>query len=267
VEGLMLRIEKVDGNSKQRIIDLLRFDVVHHVFAFYDIQYEPQHTNMYVAFQNEGLRGYVLVYTALDFPSIVLEGESRAAQRLLDYAPRNQFIMHVPPDLLPTVKRKFPSAKCYVENWMLVKKDEAKFFRSTLAHRLQNADDAAELAELLSANEEHPKRAIKKYLDLISKMPTYGVFLKGKLVSYAGSFLQLPQVWMIGGVFTHPDHRNKGYATLATSAVTKEALKNAEEAALFVRADNYSAIKAYEKIGYKKVGEKVWVDVDTGRKP
>jgi predicted GNAT family acetyltransferase len=72
---------------------------------------------------------------------------------------------------------------------------------------------------------------------------------------------------MIGGVYTHPNHRKKGYATLATSAVTEEALKNAEAAALFVRSDNYPAIKAYEKIGYKKVGEKVWVDVETGKKP
>jgi predicted GNAT family acetyltransferase len=44
-------------------------------------------------------------------------------------------------------------------------------------------------------------------------------------------------------------------------------LKNADAAALFVRSDNYSAIKVYEKIGYKKVGEKMWVDIETGRKP
>jgi len=108
---------------------------------------------------------------------------------------------------------------------------------------------------------------MKKCLDSMSGIPIYGVFLNEELVSYAGSFLQLPQVWMIGGVYTHPNHRNKGYATLATSAVTEEALKDAEAAALFVRSDNYSAIKAYEKIGYKMVSEKVWVDMDTGRKP
>jgi hypothetical protein len=70
VEGLMLEIEKVDESNKQHVINLLGFDVVHHVFAFYDIQYEPQHTSMYVAFENEGLKGYVLIYTALDFPTL-----------------------------------------------------------------------------------------------------------------------------------------------------------------------------------------------------
>jgi predicted GNAT family acetyltransferase len=49
--------------------------------------------------------------------------------------------------------------------------------------------------------------------------------------------------------------------------VTEEALKYAETAALFVRSDNYSAIRVYEEIGYKKIGEKIWVDVGTGLKP
>ena len=44
---------------------------------------------------------------------------------------------------------------------------------------------------------------------------------------------------MIGGVYTQPTRRNKGYATLATSAITEEALGSAEAAALFVRSDNY----------------------------
>ena len=44
-------------------------------------------------------------------------------------------------------------------------------------------------------------------------------------------------------------------------------MKYAEAAALFVRSDNYPAIRVYEKIGYRKIGEKLWVDVGTGLKP
>ncbi|MEM3700714.1 MAG: GNAT family N-acetyltransferase [Candidatus Bathyarchaeia archaeon] len=160
----MLRIEKVDESNKQQLINFLKLDVIKHVFAVYDLQHDPNHTVICAALENGNLKGYILTYTALQFP-------------------------------------------------------------------------------------------------------TYGVFIKDELVSYASSFLQLPQVWMMGGVYTHPNHRNKGYATLATSAVTEEALKNADSAALFVRADNYAAIKVYEKIGYRKIGEKLWVDVGTGLKP
>jgi predicted GNAT family acetyltransferase len=72
---------------------------------------------------------------------------------------------------------------------------------------------------------------------------------------------------MIGGVYTAPEKRNRGFALLATSAVTHEALKRADAAALFVRSDNYPAIRVYEKIGYRKIGEEIWVDVGTGMMP
>jgi RimJ/RimL family protein N-acetyltransferase len=264
--SLMINVEKVAENNKQRVIDSLRLDVIRHVFAFYDIQYEPEHTTTYVAFENRNLKGYILSYTALDFPSVILECENSIAEKLIEYAPENHFIMHATPNLLPIIEGKFPNAKHYVEDWMLVKKGEAKFFRSEHVHRLSSENDASKLAILLSSREDRPKRT-KRYMDWISKMPTYGVSIDSELVSYAGSFLQLPQVWMIGGVYTHPNHRNKGYATLATSTVTEEALKHAETAALFVRSDNLPAIRVYEKIGYKKIGEKLWVDMGTGLKP
>ena len=263
----MLRLEKVDENNKQCVIDVLKLDVIKHVFAFYDIQREPEHTCMYAAFEGGSLKGYVLIYTALEFPSVVLECEIGIAEKLIEYAPENGFIIHTSPNLLPAVKRKFADVKHYVEDWMLVKNGEACFFTSQLVRRLFNEDDASKLAVLLSLQKNRPRGKQEKYVDLIGRQPIYGVFVNGKLVSYAGSFIQLPQVWMIGGVYTHPKHRSKGYATLATSAVTEEALKNTEAAALFVRSDNYSAIKVYKKIGYEKIGEKLWIDAGTGMKP
>ncbi len=264
----MFTIEKVDESNKQRVIDFLRLEVIRHVFAFYDIQYEPEHTTMYVAFENKKLKGYILIYTALEFPSVVLECDSNIATKLIGYSPENHFIIHASlPNLLPVIERRFPDAKHYVEDWMLVKKGEASLFKSELVRRLCTEDDASKLAVLRSSEQDRPRRTVEKYIDWISKTSVYGVFISDELVSYAGSFVQLPQVWIIGGVYTHPNHRNKGYATLATSSVTEEALKRTDTAALFVRSDNYPAIRVYEKIGYKKLGERLWVDVGTGIKP
>jgi RimJ/RimL family protein N-acetyltransferase len=262
----MYTVKKVDESNKQCVIDSLRSDVVKHVFAFYDIQYEPENTVMYAAFENSNLKGYILTYTALDFPSVVLECEKGTAEKLIEHAPEGHFIIHVQPNLLPIVEGKFSNAKPYVEDWMLIKKGQAHFFGSKVVHRLCSEEDASRLAILLSSREDRPNRK-KKYMEWISETPMYGVSLDSELVSYAGSFIQLPQVWMIGGVYTHPDYRNKGYATLATSAVTEEALRHAETAALFVRSDNYPAIRVYEKVGYRKIGEKLWVDVGTGLRP
>lgn len=261
------RIEKVGEGDKQKIIDCLKLDVIRHVFAFYDIQHVPEYTTVHAAFENDKLKGYILIYTATDFPSVILECEADAAEKLIEYAPENHFIMHAPPNLLQTIRRKLPDSKHYIENWMIVKKGEAKFFKSELVRRLHSEEDASKFALLLSSRENRPATTVESCMELISKMPTYGVFVNNELVAYAGSFLQLPQVWMIGGVYTHSNHRNKGYSTLATSAVTEEALRNSKAAALFVRSDNYPAIRVYEKIGYKKIGEKLWVDVGTGLKP
>jgi RimJ/RimL family protein N-acetyltransferase len=262
----MTSTEKVGQNNKQRLIDSIKSDVIKHVFAFYDLQCEPENTTVYAAFEKDKVTGYILIYVALDFPSVILECEKTMAEKLLEHAPENHFIMHVPPDLLPIIESKFPNAKHYVEDWMLVKKGDAHFFKSEHVRRLRSPDDSSQLADLLSSREDRPKRT-KKFMDWISKTPLYGIYKGSELLSYAGSFIQLPQVWMIGGVYTHPNHRNKGYATLATSAITEEALKHAEAAALFVRSDNYSAIRVYEKIGYRKIGKKLWVDVGTGLRP
>lgn len=262
----MLRVKKVAEYNKENILRHLKADVIKHVFALYDVQHEPEHTTTYAAYRKNSIEGYILIYTKTDVPSVVLESKEDAAATLILHAPKDHFIMHTSPELATTVAKRFPHARTYIENWMLVKRNEANCFNSMCVRRLCR-DDASSLARLVLSRKDRPKRNLRRYVEWINNMPLYGLFKDGELVSYAGSFIQLPQVWMIGGVYTHANHRNKGYALLATSAITREALMNAEAAALFVRSDNYPAIRIYEKIGYKKIGEKLWVDVGTGMKP
>jgi len=262
-----MRIVEVTEENQRHILDFLQKDAIRHVFALYDLQFKREHTKMYAALNTEGLtEAYILIYTAMKFPSVILEGKQQAIEKLLKYAPKTPMIIHAAPHLLEVIREKFPHGRIYTENWMLVKKRKARFFDSSLVRRLK-VEDATKLLQLLSSRENRTLENKERYVEWIRETPIYGVFIDSELVSYAGSFLQLPQVWMIGGVYTHPKHRNKGYATLAVSAITKHALNLAEAAALFVRSDNYPAIRVYEKIGYRKIGEKFWIDVDTGIKP
>ena len=263
----MIDIELVNEKNRDRILRIIKTDVIQHVFAVYDIQNDQEHTTTYAAFEGEKLKGYILIYTGTDIPSVVLECEEDVEEDLLKHAPADNFIIHTLVNLLPAIKKRSPAAEHYVEDWMLVKKESARFFESNQVRRLQTEQDASSLADMLLTRKDRPENTLKKYVEWISRMPMYGVFDGNELVSYAGSFIQLPQVWFIGGVYTDPNHRNRGYATMATSAVTQEALRKSEAAMLFVRTDNYPAIKAYEKIGYRKIGEKLWVDIGTGLKP
>jgi GNAT superfamily N-acetyltransferase len=263
----MTKIEEITRENSERFVSSIRSDVVRHVFAFYDVQFDLEHTRIHAGFDDDHLIGYVLLYTATDVPSVVLEGGKRIAEKLIQHAPENNFIIHTTPDLLQVVKSRFRQAKEYQENWMVTGKDTTNFVASNLVRRLSSEEDAAAFANLVLNRNDRPRRSLEKYFEWIVKMPMYGVFIENELVSYAGSFIQLSQLWMIGGVFTAPNQRNKGYASLATSAITTEALRKAEKAALFVRSDNFPAIRVYEKIGYQKIGERLWVDIGTGMKP
>jgi len=60
--------------------------------------------------------------------------------------------------------------------------------------------------------------------ELLVKHRYYGVFEAGELVSVACAYLRLPEVWIVGDVYTLPEHRNRGHAKAVTFAVTRDAL-------------------------------------------
>lgn len=66
----------------------------------------------------------------------------------------------------------------------------------------------------------------------------------------------LPDIVQIGGVFTPTDKRSRGYAKCAVAASLIEARDNGvERAVLFTGEDNVPAIRAYEALGFEKVGD------------
>jgi len=132
----MTVVEKIDECNKERFIKHIGPDVIKHVFALYDVQHDPEHTTIHAVFEKNDLRGYVLLYTGTEVPSIILECEEEIAETLIGYAPKDHFVIHAPPSMLRPVKRRFPNAKIYVENWMLIRKENAKFVSSKLVKRL-----------------------------------------------------------------------------------------------------------------------------------
>jgi ribosomal protein S18 acetylase RimI-like enzyme len=82
-----------------------------------------------------------------------------------------------------------------------------------------------------------------------------GVFADGHLVAAAGTHLVSATygVAAVGNVFTHPDHRGQGYATITTSGVVAELLRRGIcEIVLNVAQDNEAAIRVYERLGFRR---------------
>jgi ribosomal protein S18 acetylase RimI-like enzyme len=82
----------------------------------------------------------------------------------------------------------------------------------------------------------------------------YGVLINGHLVAAAGTHLSSPtyDVAAVGNVFTHPDHRGRGYGSATTSAVIAELYQRGiRDIVLNVDQENMTAIHVYERLGFQ----------------
>lgn len=80
----------------------------------------------------------------------------------------------------------------------------------------------------------------------------FGIRVGGRLVAAAGTHVVSSgaRLAVVGNVFTHADHRGRGYATAVTGAVTAELLRTCDQVVLNVRSDNPPALNAYRRLGY-----------------
>jgi len=81
-------------------------------------------------------------------------------------------------------------------------------------------------------------------------------------VAMTGFNATLPSVVQIGGVYTPPDLRGRGYARLALALHLQEArVKGVAKSILF--AASTAAVRAYMSLGYQRAGEFSLVIFDT----
>ena len=76
----------------------------------------------------------------------------------------------------------------------------------------------------------------------------------GKIIAMAKSTAENSYSAMIVGVGTHPDYRNKGYATSCMTVLCRELLNENKTVCLFY--DNPKAGSIYKKLGFKDIG--IW---------
>jgi predicted GNAT family acetyltransferase len=75
-------------------------------------------------------------------------------------------------------------------------------------------------------------------------------------VSMASHTPAVAGVSRIGGVYTPPEHRGRGYATACTAAVTNAALQaDAQQCVLYTQLANPQSNAIYRRLGYRPVSE------------
>ncbi|MEU6671025.1 GNAT family N-acetyltransferase [Streptomyces sp. NPDC046727] len=105
--------------------------------------------------------------------------------------------------------------------------------------------DVPEMLDLVARTRPGP------FLERTVEMGTYlGIRHRGRLVAMAGERLRLPGWTEISAVCTDPAHRGRGLATRLVRAVAAGIRDRGDTPFLHAAADNASAIRLYEAIGF-----------------
>jgi RimJ/RimL family protein N-acetyltransferase len=84
----------------------------------------------------------------------------------------------------------------------------------------------------------------------------YLLLRDGEPVAYSGFNAVLPDAVQIGGVFTPPAERGRGFARAIVAASLVDVAKDGvERAILFTGEDNVAAVTAYRALGFDRVGD------------
>ncbi len=242
----------------EALVKMYRNDAPRHAYIVHDLVYDYGRTEVYVLWR-ESIAGYILVW----------KGErERAAVHMygdfLSLLPRiadEPLLLHIPLEEADEVKAFFEERGRVEEVgvYLDMKVDRESFNPTNpeLAIRL-GMEHLEKLADLLPPERAGEDR-LARARAILRQSYTYGVMVGGRLVSMAYAYLRMPEVWAIGGVYTHPDYRGRGYAKSVVSAITRDALKCGEWAFLHVRKDNLPAIRVYKRVGYSTFGERLWI--------
>lgn len=93
--------------------------------------------------------------------------------------------------------------------------------------------------------------------DLIMLNRNFGIFVDGKLISFAGihAYSEEYQVAAIAHVTTHPDFRKRGYGENVVKALAQDLTNNIKFIGLNVKVDNLPAINCYKNNGFMEFGK------------
>ena len=244
----------------RHLVRLYLSDPPAHAYLIYDLIYELDNTDLLVDLGPEGVKGYLLVWRGRQRPCVHLFGD---VSKLLGHLPDPPFMAHVPPDLDPMVRPEL-EARGRVEfmgAFLDMVVDEDSFNPRMLERAVRLGEE--HLEAFLDIKRCQGREAGRgKALRILRRWRYHGIFAEGMLVSIACAYLRLPEVWVVGDVFTRPKFRGRGYAKSVTSAVTGDAIVSGAVAMLHVREDNEPALKVYRALGYREFGKKLWYLVD-----
>ncbi|WP_207922934.1 GNAT family N-acetyltransferase [Micromonospora sp. KC606] len=131
--------------------------------------------------------------------------------------------------------------------------DQARLARFDPAGEVLGADDLSALRDLYA--EAYPGNWFDPRMLDTGKY--VGIRRAGRLVAVAGVHVWSPtyRVAALGNVATHPASRREGMAASAVAALCARLRPHVDQIVLNVRADNLSAVRLYERLGFTRAAD------------
>ncbi len=266
---VVVSLRDLDVKVLRAIRNLYLSDPLKHPYLFYDLVYKSELIDLHVNLAGEVVEGYVLVWrgggeTAVhvwgSVESLLEKLRLRGDETVIAYDERSLKLIKEELDRRNMV---YGDPQIYLD--MMV--DEASFkpYLQPEARRITLEHEKLVRTMLRDHWGRDPGAELVRRI--VRENRPYGVFVGDKLVSIAMTYLRLPEVWIVGGVYTRPEHRGRGYAKAVTSAVTRDAVVSGAIAMLHVREDNKPAIRVYRKLGYREAGKRFWLKLETRQTP
>ena len=200
-----------------------------HCYAVYYLTHEPDRTEIVLMASGDNIESYALVwyggrFTIMDVYEVHIWSPSREVVQVIKIPPDKRVDMQLydnAPSDVELVTSRFRSlgfSGLHVEEFHDMVYTRESFTPSPLerlAVRLEEKHASLyrdlELEREIEISVEEAREVLKTYIH-------YGVVVDNVLASIAASYVTLPWIYLIGGVFTRRRYRGRGYAKAVTSA-------------------------------------------------
>lgn len=242
-----------------------------HAYARWDLDHVPDRIRFISALDGGQTIGYLLIWLGHPDRTVVhWVGTDPRTRILVEALPPRPFVAVVPEAFQDAVVSARGPARPYA--LLLLSVDPTAPPRGgspaplapARVRRLDRSDHSALAA--FAERQTDPAAGEYPYVDPGEEY-IWGAFEHGRIVGAVRAAVRLPEIWILNGVFVDPAARGHGIGGALIEAALTSARGARTPVGLYVRDDRLEARRLYERLGFRPVGRRTWLDLGTGSVP